>query len=150
MKFRAYIKIIMPFIFIFSVSFHISSKEIETKINESPDSIRETTVNAEVDLFELPADSLEQPVQTRACVNTFTNQTVSTYLGVEGCSALAVQNVTVISNGDLILWGEVTINGPFDVLLGGKLEVNITKPLPPPANFTYTYDASGNRISRTY
>ena len=152
MKFRIYLKMSMLFIFLSAVSLHLSSQVTETEATESQDSIMQAIVKPVAVAIEQPTDSLEQQIETRACVNTYTNQTVTTYTGVEGCTTLAVQNVTVTTPGNLILWapGEVTVNGPFDVYLGGQLEINLTKPQPPQSIFTYTYDTSGNRISRTY
>ena len=82
-------------------------------------------------LIEQPADSL----QTRSCVLTFTNQTVSSYMVVIGCDTLYVKDVTVANNGDLVLQspGDITIYGVFEVALGGQLSVH-TAPPPPPGN----------------
>jgi len=150
MKYRIYLKMSMLFVFLSVVSFHLSSKVIETDTIVSQDSIRQEAIRPVAVTIEEPTDSLEQQVQTRACVNTYTNQTVTTYTGVEGCTTLAVQNVTVTNPGNLILWapGEVTVTGPFDVNLGGQLEINLTKPQTEESFFIYDYDASGNRISR--
>ena len=62
-----------------------------------------------------------QEVDTRSCVSTYTNQTVSSSVSVLGCNTLAVQNVTVASNGNLSLSApaQITINGPFEVKSGG-------------------------------
>lgn len=80
--------------------------------------------------FVPTSDSLQASVQTRACVSTFTNQTVSSYLYVSGCNTLVTQNITVTGSGNLSLAapGDITINGPFDVLLGGQLNVNSEQP----------------------
>ena len=129
----------------------LSSQELETKVGESADSTyRPPAVPVAVPVRQ-PADSLRQPVETRSCVNTYTGQTVASYEVVTGCVTLTVQNVTVTGAGDLYLLapGEITINGDFDVVLGGQL--NTDSAPPPSANtFEYTYDASGNRISRTF
>jgi subtilisin family serine protease len=60
-----------------------------------------------------------------SCVDSFTNQTVSTNTTVVGCDDLTVQNVTVTNNAQLKLGalGEVTINGLFEVQSGSVLEI---------------------------
>lgn len=87
-----------------------------------------------------------QAVQASTCVNTFTNQTVSSQMSVVGCSALSVQNVTVTNKGDLYLYvpNGVTINNSFTVQTGGVF--NIGTESPKQTVFTFDYDASGNRI----
>ena len=150
MNFQLYLKMSILFIFLSAFSFHLSSQVIETDTVVSMDSIRQTAVQPVAVAIEQPADSLGQAVETKACVSAYTNQTVSGYAGIEGCGDLSVQNVTVTNTGNLILWApsSVLISGPFDVNLGGQLEVNITKPQVEESYFNYTYDASGNRISR--
>ena len=88
-----------------------------------------------------------QEVDTRSCVSTYTNQTVSSSVSVLGCNTLAVQNVTVASNGNLSLSApaQITINGPFEVKSGGILNIRQSQQM----IFTYTYDASGNSIYST-
>ena len=83
-----------------------------------------------------------QEVDTRSCVSTYTNQTVSSSVSVLGCNTLAVQNVTVASNGNLSLSApaQITINGPFEVNIRQSQQMI----------FTYTYDASGNRTTRQF
>ena len=78
-----------------------------------------------------------QEVDTRSCVSTYTNQTVSSSVSVLGCNTLAVQNVTV---------AQITINGPFEVKSGGILNIRQSQQM----IFTYTYDASGNRTTRQF
>ena len=82
-----------------------------------------------------------QEVDTRSCVSTYTNQTVSSSVSVLGCNTLAVQNVTVASNGNLSLSApaQITINGPFENIRQSQQMI-----------FTYTYDASGNRTTRQF
>ena len=89
-----------------------------------------------------------QEVDTRSCVSTYTNQTVSSSVSVLGCNTLAVQNVTVASNGNLSLSApaQITINGPFEVKSGGILNIRQSQQM----KFTYTYDASGNRTTRQF
>ena len=59
-----------------------------------------------------------------ACVNSFTNQTVTTNTAVVGCSNLIVQNVTVSNNAKLTLSAptEVIID-IFDMQSGTSLDV---------------------------
>ena len=97
-----------------------------------------------------PADSLKETQQTKSCVSTFTNQTISSLISVIGCSTLTVQNITVTNTGALFLIApsDVTINGAFDVLLGGALNVQCEAAPIQSGSYTYTYDAAGNRISR--
>lgn len=73
-------------------------------------------------------------------MSTYTNQTVSSSVSVLGCNTLAVQNVTVASNGNLSLSApaQITINGPFEVKSGGILNIRQSQQM----IFTYTYDAS--------
>ncbi|MDR0573108.1 MAG: hypothetical protein LBG96_03600, partial [Tannerella sp.] len=94
--------------------------------------------------------SIPAAVQVNSCVNSFTDQTVSTTVSVSGCNILTVQNVTVTGSGNLSLSApsEVVISGPFDVLSGGTLDVTGGGG-PQTSDFTFTYDASGNRTSRT-
>ena len=81
-------------------------------------------------------------------MSTYTNQTVSSCVSVLGCNTLAVQNVTVASNGNLSLSApaQITINGPFEVKSGGILNIRQSQQM----IFTYTYDASGNRTTRQF
>lgn len=82
-------------------------------------------------------------------MSTYTNQTVSSSVSVLGCNTLAVQNVTVASNGNLSLFQlrqQITINGPFEVKSGGILNIRQSQQM----IFTYTYDASGNRTTRQF
>ena len=65
-----------------------------------------------------------QEVDTRSCVSTYTNQTVSSSVSVLGCNTLAVQNVKS----------------------GGILNIRQSQQM----IFTYTYDASGNRTTRQF
>ena len=59
------------------------------------------------------------------CVNSFTNQTVTTNTAITGCSTLTIQNVTVTNNAKLsiISGGEVILNSNFEVSLGSQLEI---------------------------
>lgn len=107
------------------------SQNSNTTIPEPVDSIQQAMTDhpAQTEL-EQTSDSLQTTIQTRACVNTFTNQTVSSYLYVLGCNTLVTQNITVTGSGNLSLGapGVITINGPFDVQWGGQLNVNSEQP----------------------
>ena len=121
------------------ISGHLSSQKIETIVKEKADSTYHPPDSLHAVPIDQLVDSLEQSVQTRACVNSITNQTVSTFEVVEGCTTLDVQYVTVTNSGDLHLLapGDITINGDFDVYLGGQLNMNGTPP-PPPGNTIQT------------
>ncbi|MDR1340405.1 MAG: hypothetical protein LBK58_10190 [Prevotellaceae bacterium] len=96
------------------------------------------------------SENISVATEASSCVNSFTNQTVSSTVSVLGCNILTVQNVTVTGSGNLSLSApvEVLINGPFEVLSGGIL--NVTGGGESETyDFTLSYDASGNRISRT-
>ena len=151
MKRKTYLITGMLLVLLSLISGRLSSQELETKVMESADSAYHPPARPVAVPIEQPADSLRQPpVETRSCVSTYSGQTVSTYEVVTGCSTLTVWNVTVTSGGELSLFApdEITINGDFDVLLGGQLNMDL---MPPAANntFEYTYDASGNRTDRT-
>ena len=119
------------------------------QIEPADSTFQQETGSPDAMMFELPGDSLMSPVQLRSCVNLFISQTVSSFVYVLGCSTLAVQSVTVTGGGNLTLTAPVgvEINGPFDVLLGGVLNICDGSP-PPPVGVKYYYDASGNRILR--
>lgn len=91
---------------------------------------------------------LSQEKSSGACVNTYTNQTVSSVVAVLGCGTLTVQNVTVAATGDLSFSAPtaVTINGPFEVKSGGLLNIRQSQQM----IFNFTYDAAGNRITRQF
>ncbi|MFC2323066.1 hypothetical protein [Tannerella forsythia] len=105
--------------------------------------------------MEQEADSSSTLTQLRSCVNSFIHQTISSSQTVYGCSNLTVSDVRVLSGGNLSLMapGEIIINGVFDVMKGGVLNVGtaVNPPPPPqptPSTFQYLYDASGNRVAR--
>ena len=83
-------------------------------------------------LICLYSSLLSQGVDTRSCMNTFTNQTVSSGMSILGCTTLAP--------------AEVTINGPFEVKSGGVLNMQLSQQI----IFNYIYDASGNRTTRRF
>ena len=139
MKLKAYIKICLSLILLFAVNTIVLAQEANPITKESNDSIYQKKTGSQTEaVIDNKADSLLKEIQTRACVNTFTNQTVSTNVYVEGCNTLTVQNVTVASGGNLSLSApsEVIINGTFDVLLGGVLNVGggVVVPIPPGDN----------------
>jgi subtilisin family serine protease len=65
-------------------------------------------------------------VLSASCVNSYTNQIVTSNTTVVGCNDLTVQNVTVSNNAKLTLEapGTVTINGTFEIQSGASLDVN--------------------------
>ena len=134
---KAYLKMCMLLIHLSTLSGYLAAQVVGATVNESADSAIHTTgrPSGTVIIGQLD-DSVEPPLQTRSCVNTFTNQTVSTFLLINGCSTLVAQDVVVASGGDLYLLapGEITINGSFEVLLGGQLNVHI----PPPCFSAFT------------
>ena len=130
MAIKAYLRLCMLLICLSTLSTNLSAQITETTVNESVAGTGHAIGSADFEIIALPDDSLMPPITTRSCVNTFTNQTVSTFLVVNGCSTLVVQDVTVSSSGDLYLLapGEITINGAFEVVLGGQLNVQIQPP----------------------
>lgn len=93
-------------------------------------------------------DSLSPGMQTRACVSSYTNQTISSAVTVYGCSTLKIQDITVTSTGKLTLTapGDITINGTFTVNAGGTL--NLTYGQQPQRVISFGYDSSGNMTSQ--
>ena len=137
MKFKAYIKICLSLILFFLTNTIVQAQKVPDIVKkESADSIYQKKSSSPTEVMVInKADSLFAEILTRACVSTFTNQTISSNVNVVGCNTLTVQNVTVTSGGILSLTspGEITINGAFDVLSGGSLNVHFTAP-PPPGN----------------
>lgn len=90
-------------------------KRIFLKIYKSVVYMRSKIYLILVMLICLYSSLLSQGVDTRSCMNTFTNQTVSSGMSILGCTTLAIQNVTVASSGNSSLSApaEVTINGPL-------------------------------------
>lgn len=115
---------------------------------------RQTTDNAKIstpDSLELTSDELSPEVlQAQSCVSSFTNQTVSTTLLVAGCTTLSVQQVTVTNTGNLTLTAPeyIAITGPFEVVAGGRLNIDIAEPPQEIKVRRFYYDDSGNRIRR--
>lgn len=79
-------------------------------------------------------------------IDTYQNQTVSTEVFVQGRDVLTSNNVTVTPTGHLTMTAPngISINGTFEVQLGGLLELNGGRQ----HHIRYTYDASGNRVLR--
>lgn len=132
----------------FFISFAFIICRLAAQQDQKKEIEKDRTVKQEV-------DSSSTVIQLRSCVNSFTNQTISSYQTVYGCSNLTVSDVRVLSGGNLSLMapGEIIINGVFEVMKGGVLNVGTTvnpPPPPPPApsTFQYLYDASGNRVAR--
>lgn len=102
-----------------------------------------------ISIVELHSDSSVILIQPRGCVSIFENQTVTSSLSVLGCNTLTVQNVAVTNVGNLTLSAPqyITINGTFEVQLGGILSINdkLVRFV-----FQYDYDAAGNRITRRF
>jgi hypothetical protein len=70
-------------------------------------------------------DAYAAVMAANPCVNSYTNQTVTSNTTVIGCNDLTVQNVTVSNNAKLTLEapGSVTIYGTFEVQSGASLDV---------------------------
>jgi hypothetical protein len=133
------------------VNLTISAQVVDKRTKEIADSTYHKTGQSLAEAgFEQKTDSLSEPLQTRSCVSTFTNQTVSSIVSVTGCNTLTVQNITVTGSGtlSLIAPSDVTINGVFDVLPGGVLIVQGESIPVQASSYTYTYDAAGNRTAR--
>ena len=79
-------------------------------------------------------------------VDTYQNQTVSTYVKVQGRTVLSSSNVTVTPTGKLKMSApqRIDISGPFTVELGGTLELNGGNQWP----VRYIYDSSVNILKR--
>lgn len=63
-------------------------------------------------------------------------------------SSLPVRNIVVTSSGNLTIksLNDVVIADPFEVMLGGTLNIGIYQP----DSIRFTYDNSGNRITRKF
>ena len=133
MKYKAYMKICMLLILLFITKTGVSVQESHSFMTkEFSDSTYQNVTEHQLDtLTIIQTDKQESGLQTRSCVNSFTNQTVSSNVYVVGCNTLTVQDVTVTGSGDLTLTapGEITINGVFDVLSGGVLNVHLAPPV---------------------
>lgn len=78
--------------------------------------------------------------------DTLQNQTISNNVLVQGSNQLVVNNVTVTPAGQLKATAPsgVVLNGPFEVQLGGTLELTGWRQWP----ISYEYDNSGNIVVR--
>ena len=94
---------------------------------------------------EIQTDSINTK-SVNSCVNIYENQTISSVVSVNGCTNLTIQNVNVTETGNLMLstFGDILINGPFEVQSGGIFNVSIYRQL----TCEFIYDAGGNRITR--
>lgn len=122
------------------------------------DSVFSKDFKAEEQLYRKSNQNLSDSVRTNqqsdsisvlltgSCVNSFENQTVSSTVSVQGCNTLTVKNVTITNNGDLTLSASdaVLINGPFEVQLGGVLNIKKKEA----SIVEFIYNAAGNRILR--
>src|SRR5574344_456981 len=96
------------------------------------------------------SDSISQKSKALRVVqvstDSYTNQTVTTDVSITGSTVLTSNNVTVTSTGHLSMKAPngVYITGPFDVVLGGTLDVSGADKVA--VKIKYSYDASGNRI----
>lgn len=107
---------------------------------------QEFSNNTEAIRDSMSVESISAKADARACVNVFSNQTVTSKISVVGCTTLSVQNVVVKNKGDLHFYapGGVTINNTFTVESGGLFNIGIEESSQ--TVFTFDYDASGNRI----
>ena len=79
-------------------------------------------------------------------IDSYQNHVVSDTVMLQGRTTLNIQNVTVAQTGFLKATSPdgIEITGPFEVQLGGQLELNGGRQW----KIHYTYDASGNRKTR--
>lgn len=131
MKTIAYIRTCMLLILLSCIIHQLSSQEVIVPATEAGDSIFQSpsVSPSKTMLSEQETDSIVT-ADLRSCMYDYFNNTVSSYAFVYGCSTLGVYNVTVRSGGHLALSApsDITINGPFDVQLGGQLSVNSEQP----------------------
>lgn len=87
-----------------------------------------------------------QAAEVNDSVDTYNNHTVSTTVSVQGRTQLSSTEVTVTPTGYLKLSAPqgIRVNGPFEVQIGGKLELNGGRQW----RIRYMYDAAGNRTKR--
>lgn len=79
-------------------------------------------------------------------IDSYQDHIVSNIVSLQGHATLDIQNVTVSQTGFLKATApeNIVVTGPFEVQLGGKLELNGGRQW----MILYTYDNSGNRIIR--
>ena len=135
MKLKQHIRTGVLLIHLLLFSVRLTAQATEATVNEPASIANPATGNPVPAVIEQPDDSITNPVQTRSCVTTFTNRTVSSYTVIVGCDTLYVKDITVTGSGDLYLTapGYININGAFEVALGGQLNVH-TMPPPPIGN----------------
>jgi hypothetical protein len=85
-------------------------------------------------------------IEQNDSIDTLQDQVIDSVVFVQSGGQLTVNNVTVTPAGKLTAMGRsgVVLNGPFEVQLGGRLELKVRLQ----HTVRYSYDASGNRISR--
>ena len=155
MKNIIHIKICMLLLLLFCYNFTLTAQVVDTITKDPGDIIfRNASGSPGITLPEQKPDDSLTEITTRACVNTYTNQTVSSTVTVEGCNTLTVQNVTVSNGGNLMLIApvEVNINGAFDVAIGGELNVyTVAAPVVPPGdNFNNAINVGSFGAGFTY
>jgi hypothetical protein len=154
MKKRLFINICMWLIFL-SSAVGLSAQVAEPDIEEWKPAVYPTETDSLSSETMLPETAIPVDVLLRSCVSLFANQTISSNISALGCGVFAVQNITVTA-GTLSLTAPagVTFNGSFEVRGALSIQDGGSPPPPPPppplqaSKFTYTYDASGNRIGR--
>lgn len=136
MKININYKFILSLILCSVITYPVISQTNKTTKDKSSNSNKSVRVN----------ESLKLQSRSQLCTDIYTDSIVSSDVTVLGYSTLTSKNITVKNGGHLTLKApiEVSINGPFEVLPGGALDVSgILK-----FTIRYTYDASGNRILR--
>lgn len=86
-------------------------------------------------------------IEQNDSIDTLQNQVIDSVVFVQSGVQLTVNNVTVTPAGKLTVMGRsgVVLNGPFEVQLGGRLELKGWKQWP----VSYEYDNSGNVVVRS-
>ena len=85
-------------------------------------------------------------IEQNDSIDTLQDQVIDSVVFVQSGGQLTVNNVTVTPAGKLTAMGRsgVVLNGPFEVQLGGRLELKVRLQ----HTVRYSYDASGNRVLR--
>ena len=86
-------------------------------------------------------------IEQNDSIDTLQDQVIDSVVFVQSGVQLTVNNVTVTPVGKLTAMGRsgVVLNGPFEVQLGGRLELKGWKQWP----VSYEYDNSGNIVVRS-
>ena len=86
-------------------------------------------------------------IEQNDSIDTLQNQVIDSVVFVQSGVQLTVNNVTVTPAGKLTAMARsgVVLNGPFEVQLGGRLELKGWKQWP----VSYEYDNSGNVVVRS-